>query len=207
MKPALLFEGSNDAFIGFDIETYSPNGFPCNMEDPIVNFSLASPIFNDLRKGVLTVSVACHPSYEGKLLKILYSLLSSVEGRLLTYNGSKFDVQYTVHRGSLFDLDFQRIFSDLSHFDLYKLVRWLNIRLPGYTQKTVEKYLGFERIITDVSGAYYHLSFADFLRIGNLKPLFYNVEDSFGCLRILERLFSTLDVKGSKYIYCEPEVI
>jgi uncharacterized protein YprB with RNaseH-like and TPR domain len=192
MNSALLFEGSDDVFVSFDIETYSPNGFPYNMGDPIVNFSLASPIFNDLRKGLLTVSYICHPSLEENLSRFLHSFLSLLEGNfLLTYNGSKFDVKYVAHRGNLFGLDFQRLFSNFSHIDLYELIKSLNIKLPSYSQKTVEKLLGFERTVSDVSGASYYLSFANFLRDANLKPLFYNVEDSVGCLRILDGLLTT----------------
>lgn len=197
MKPNLFFEGSKRLFVSFDIETYSPQGFPFNMEDPIVNFSLVLPVFQNPRDGLLTVSFICHPRFEGELLKLLYDLLSSVDGNfLLTYNGSKFDVQYVAHRGKLFGLDFQGVFSKFFHVDLYKLVRWLDIRLPCYSQKAVEELVGFRRVVNDVSGASYHLSFADFLRDANLKPLFYNIEDSVGCLQIMSGLFSALRTKS-----------
>lgn len=193
MKFKLFFEGSKRPLLSFDVETYSPHGFPFRMEDPIVNFSMALPTFQNPKDGLLTFSFISHPRFERELLMLLYDVLLSLDGGfLVTYNGTKFDVEYVIHRGSLFDFDFQSLFSSFFHVDLYKLVRWLDIRLPRYSQKAVEKIVGFKRVVNDVSGEAYHLYFADFLKDLNLKAPFYNVEDSVGCLQIMDRLFSVL---------------
>jgi len=193
MNSNLFFEGLNKQLVSFDIETYSPKGFPYTMEDPIVNFSLALPVFQNPRNGLIAFSVISHPQFEKKLLKLLYNLLSSFNGSsLLTYNGSKFDVQYVIHRGSLFNLDFEGVFSTFLHIDVYKLVKWLNIKLSSYSQRSVEKLVGFRRVVNDVSGASYHWFLTDFLKNANLKAPFYNIEDSVGCLQIMHRLFSVL---------------
>jgi uncharacterized protein YprB with RNaseH-like and TPR domain len=197
MKVTSFFEGLSTSLVGFDIETFSPNGFPHKMEDPIVSFSLGIPFFRSSRSGLITVSLICDPYLEKDLLVMLHQFLFSLRGSyLLTYNGSKFDVRYVIHRGSFFGLDFNEIFASLSHIDLFKLIRWLNIRLPSYSQRAVERLVGVNRVIRDVSGASYHLSFVDFLTRGSLKPLFYNIEDSVGCLRIANRLFSVLSDGG-----------
>ena len=55
-------------------------------------------------------------------------------------------------------------------------------------QKAVEHKMHINRIVNDVSGASYYRVFDDFLRFGDMKPLFYNIEDAVGCMRILNRL-------------------
>jgi uncharacterized protein YprB with RNaseH-like and TPR domain len=52
----------------------------------------------------------------------------------------------------------------------------------------VERHIGINRIVNDVSGSTYHEAFQSFLRYGDLKPLFYNIEDTVGCLLILRKL-------------------
>lgn len=199
MKVASFFEGLNsppfskNSLVSFDIETYSPHGFPHEMEDLVVNFSLAIPFFKGSRSGLLTISSICDPCLEKDLLAMLYQFLFSLRGAyLLTYNGSKFDVKYVTYRGNFFDLDFNEVFAGLSHIDLFKLVKWLNILLPSYGQKAVERFVGVNRFVKDVSGASYHSLFVDFLTRGSLKPLFYNIEDSVGCLQIANRLLPVL---------------
>jgi uncharacterized protein YprB with RNaseH-like and TPR domain len=197
MNPHSFFEGLSTSLVGFDIETFSPDGFPHEMEDPIVNFSLGIPFFKGSRGGLITVSLICDPCLEEDLLVMLRQLLFSLHGTyLLTYNGSKFDIRYVIHRGNFFGLDFNNVFAGLSHIDLFKLVKWLNIRLPSYSQRAVERFVGVNRIVRDVSGSSYHLAFVDFLTRGSLKPLFYNIEDSVSCLRIANRLLPVLNDRG-----------
>jgi len=189
-----FFEGSQlnseTLLSGFDIETYSPHGFPHNMEDPVVNFSLAMPL-KSFGNGLLIVSSICNPVFERELLATLNYLFKSLNGgTLLTYNGEKFDVQYVIERGKIYGINFKDAFSSLSHIDLYKLIRWFNVSLPKYNQKYVEKMIGVKRVINDVTGASYHFSFNNFRRGGDLKPVFYNIEDSVGCLRIAKWLSS-----------------
>jgi uncharacterized protein YprB with RNaseH-like and TPR domain len=63
----------------------------------------------------------------------------------------------------------------------------LGFKLPSYGQKSIERLLGIRREIRGINGATYH-SYKAFLETGNLKPLFYNIEDSIGCLKILNHL-------------------
>jgi uncharacterized protein YprB with RNaseH-like and TPR domain len=205
MKAISLFEGlktilSQESIIGFDIETFSPHGFPERMEDPIVNFSLGVPFVRCSRIGLVVVSLICDPYLEKDLLDMLYQFLSFLGGAcLVTYNGSKFDVKYVIHRGNFFGLDFGEVFAGLFHVDLFKLVRWLHVRLPSYSQRTVEKFIGVDRVVKDVSGASYYSAFVDFLTRGSLKPLLYNIEDSTGCLQIANRLFPALKENHCKF--------
>lgn len=186
MKGLSFFEGSDADFLAFDIETYSPNGFPFSMEDPVVNFSLVTPWKGG---GVLAVSMLAEPRLEGEVLKVLNRLLANFRGScLLTYNGSRFDLEYVSCRGRLYGLSFEDVFGCLRHLDVYKLVKWLNIRSPAYSQKSVERFLGIRRVVTGVDGVSYHLSFEDFLKEGSLEAMFYNLEDCFGCLRIADFL-------------------
>ena len=172
--------------LAFDIETFSPNGFPYNFEDPIVNFSLVAP-FDGL--GFLSLSVIGEPKLENVMLNLLHRLMPLFKGfRLLTYNGSRFDLGYTIERGRLYGLDFEDVFSSLHHIDVYKIVRWLNFNLPRFDQKSVEKYFGFRRTIRWISGSTYHAFYRGFLKHGDLKPVFYNIEDSYGCLRIADAI-------------------
>jgi len=175
--------------LAFDIETYSPKGFPRLMEDPVVNFSLVVPL---KRRGVLAVSVLAEPCLEGEILRLLKCLLNAFKGFcLLTYNGSKFDLEYVTHRGRFYGLDFVSVFSQIEHLDVYKAVReafWL----PNYGQKSVERFLGINRVVKDVNGAFYHLFFGEFALNRSLKPMFYNIEDSFGCLRIANTVLRRL---------------
>jgi uncharacterized protein YprB with RNaseH-like and TPR domain len=67
-------------------------------------------------------------------------------------------------------------------------MRRSGVRLPSYGQKAVERWLGINRVVNDVSGASYHKAFHGFQRFGSLKSVFYNIEDSVGCLRLLEEL-------------------
>lgn len=77
MKLKMFFEGSDVNFLSFDIETYSPNGFPYSMEDHMVNFSLVAPW---TRKGLLSVSVLAEFMFENETLSMLYRLLSELDG-------------------------------------------------------------------------------------------------------------------------------
>ena len=172
--------------LAFDIETFSPNGFPYNFEDPVVNFSLVAPFDGS---GFLLLSVIGEPKLENAMLSLLHRLMPLFEGfRLLTYNGSRFDLEYTIERGHLYGLDFEDVFSSLHHIDVYRVVRWLNFNLPRFDQKSVERYFGFRRIIRWISGGTYHAFYRGFLKYGNLKPVFYNIEDSYGCLRIADAI-------------------
>jgi uncharacterized protein YprB with RNaseH-like and TPR domain len=194
-----IFEGLNRPpsldlpYVGFDIETYSPNGFPEDGEDPVVTATLAMSISRDPRRGMLLISLIYPPSLEENLLAWLHRFLSSSKGGLLlTYNGARFDLQYATHRGRIYGIDFETAFSSYEHVDVYEVVRRANIQLPSYGQKTVERFMGVNRLVNDVSGSSYHQVFHNFLRSGSLKPLFYNIEDSVGCLRIVDAVFRRL---------------
>ena len=186
MKHSLLFEGSDVNFLSFDIETYSPNGFPYAMEDPIVNFSLVAPW---TRKDLFSVPFLAEPLFENEMLSLLYKLLRELEGCfLLTYNGTRFDLPYTIERGRLYGLDFAEVFSKFNHLDVYQGVKCLNPRLPRYDQKSVERFFGISRVLSDVDGGSYCLFFDELFKDGGLEPMFYNIEDSFGCLKIADRV-------------------
>lgn len=197
------FEGSNRPpsidlpHIGFDIETYSPAGFPQDGDDPVIAATLALSENGVPRKGLLLVSLIYPPSVEERLLTLLRSFLSVSRGNcLVTYNGTRFDLQYLIHRGEIYGIDFDAVFSSFDHLDLYRVIRRARLRLPSYGQKAIERVMGIDRVVNDVSGSSYHRVFNDFLRSGSLKPLFYNIEDSVGCLRILHGL--TADNKNSR---------
>jgi len=190
-----VFEGlnrppsTNLPCMGFDVETYSLNGFPRNGEDPVVAATLAISMDRDPGKGLTLLSLVYPPSREVTLLTWLYSFLSSSRGScLVTYNGVRFDLPYVIRRGRMCGIDFEDVFSNCEHLDLYEVVRKRSPRLPGYGQKTVERFMGIDRVVNDVSGAFYHEVFQNFLVFGSLKPLIYNIEDSVGCLNILKRL-------------------
>lgn len=186
MRQLLFLEGSDANSLAFDIETYSPRGFPYSAEDPVVNFSLVVPLKH---KGVLAVSVLAEPVLEGEVLCLLKHLLEVFKGfTIFTYNGSKFDLEYVHRRGRIHGLDFKGVFAELGHLDVYAAVKEA-VRLPSYGQKFVERVLGVKRAICDVDGACYHRFFDEFSLYGSLKPMFYNIEDSFGCLRIANVLF------------------
>lgn len=191
MIPDCFFEGAKvseliSSFIAFDIETFSPYGFPSNMEAPVVNFSLVIPL---PRKGILSLSVIGEPCLESQMLNLLHRLLESFRGSyLFTYNGTKFDIEYVIQRGKAYELDFRDVFEGFWHIDVYRLLKLCGIHLPGYAQKGVERFFGIPRVINDVSGRVYHMFYREFLKVGSLKPMFYNIEDSFGCLRILNMI-------------------
>ena len=179
-------------YIGFDIETHSPKGFPADGQDPVVTATLATSLSRDVRTGLLLTSLIFPPSMEDLLLIWLHQFLTSFrDGCLVTYNGTKFDLQYVVHRGRIHGIDFDPVFLNYDHIDVYKLVRRAKVRLSSYGQKTVERWLGIDRVVDDVSGATYHQAFRCFQGFGSLKSLFYNIEDSIGCLRILKELTNT----------------
>ena len=177
--------GLND-ILAFDIETFSPNGFPKRFEDPVVNFSVVTPLGG---RGVISLSVIGSWNLEEAMLSLLHELFSGFRGAsLLTYNGARFDLEYVAKRGSLYGLGFNDVFSELHHIDVYRVVKWLNIRLLKRDQKSVERRLGLSRSISWISGYNYHESYMRFLRFGNLEPMLYNLEDSYGCLRIASAL-------------------
>ncbi|HIE13920.1 TPA: hypothetical protein EYP70_01465, partial [Candidatus Bathyarchaeota archaeon] len=118
-----IFEGStgfNKPFLGFDLETFSPYGFPSYFRDPIVNFSVAI----QGEAGFLIISFVSRPSFELELIKILRGVLEALGGGVLfTYNGLKFDVEYAVGRAALYGLDLRGVFEMYRHLDLYRLLR------------------------------------------------------------------------------------
>lgn len=163
--------------LSLDIETYSPQGFPYDAEDPIVSVSLARPLSWNPRLGVEISSVICHPSLEPRLLRTLSSLLDShLEGILLTYNGLRFDLPYLESRASRFDIEMS--LERIPHIDLYRLIRGLGVYLPSYRQKDVEEYLGITRHVKDVKGSNYYMHYQNFLKSGDIKPIIYNIEDA-----------------------------
>ncbi|MBS7649601.1 ribonuclease H-like domain-containing protein [Candidatus Bathyarchaeota archaeon] len=182
--------------IAFDVETFSPNGFPYDFRDPLVNFSLVAPL-NGL--GLLSLSVIGDVNLEDDMLSLLYEVLHSFCGfYLLTYNGAKFDLEYVARRGRLYGLDFSSVFSSMRHVDVYRFIRRVGVEMPRFDQKSVEIYFGFRRTMKHISGDLYHLSYRRFLESGSLEPAFYNIEDSYGCLRIADAVLSFLtEKKGS----------
>lgn len=188
-------KGLSDALdlplIGFDIETYSPKGFPVHRQDPIVTATLAISPSLDLRNGLILISMIFPPSMEDRLLTLLHRLFSTCEGgSMVTYNGKRFDLIYTTHRGRFHGLNFKETFARRGHLDMYEIVRNTMPILPSYGQKAVEEFLGIERSVSDLCGATYHQAFNSFLSTGSPKPLLYNIEDSIGCLRLLNLLTS-----------------
>lgn len=175
--------------VGFDIETYSPDGFPAQREDPIVAATLAaSPSFG-LNGGLIIVSMIFPPSKEGELLSWLHAMLGAFSGgSMVTYNGRKFDLPYVIHRGRLRGLDLERPLKEYLQLDVYEAVRAALLALPSYRQKAVEGLFGFERLVRDGSGESYHELFDSFMQTEDLRPVVYNMEDSIGCLRILNCL-------------------
>jgi len=202
-----FFEGLNRPpsldllYTGFDIETYSPDGFPKDGGDPVIAATLAVSMNRGPRKGLLLVSFIYPPSMEETLLRWLHLFLSSSQGNyLVTYNGARFDLQYVIHRGGVYGIDFETVFSNYNHIDLYEVVRRAGLQLPSYGQKAVERFMGIDRVVNDVSGFSYHKSFHDFLRFGSLKPLFYNIEDSVGCLRIVNEILTAMGKAGVRKV-------
>lgn len=178
---------SRGGLIAFDIEPFSPKGFPHRAEDHVVNFSLVMPF---AECGVMGLSAMVEPTSERKLLSLLHKLLSGLDGfLLLTYNGSRFDIAYVMQRGVLYGLGFEEAFANIHHIDVYQLLRWLKVSFPKYDQKTVEGCLGIRRVIRHVSSGSYHHFYYGFLRESDLTPLFYNIEGSFGCLKIANSMF------------------
>lgn len=174
--------------VGFDIETYSPHGFPADRQDPIVTATLAiSPSLN-LSQGMILVSMLFPPEMEEMLLRLLRSSLSGLSGSLVTYNGERFDIRYTAYRASLYGLDFKEAYAGYGSLDLYRIVKRAWPGLQSYRQKEVERLLGLERLVRDIDGANYYRAFQSFLSEGDAKPLLYNIEDSVGCLRILNSI-------------------
>jgi len=168
--------------VGFDIETYSPDGFPAQREDPIVNVSLAA---HD-RRGLRIVSLAYPPEEERTLLLRLAVELEGLGGNLLTYNGTRFDLPYLARRYAFNGLEFP--VGRFAHLDLYWLAKRSIPGLASYSQSSVEKSLGISRIVDWVSGGNYHEYFDGFLHDCIPDPIIYNMEDSLGCLRIFGRL-------------------
>jgi DNA polymerase elongation subunit (family B) len=176
--------------LAFDLETFSPEGFPYDFGDPIVNFSLVAPL-NGL--GFLSISVIGEADLEGDMLNLLYGFMRSFRGfYLMTYNGERFDLEYAARRGRLYGLDFSDVFSSMRHIDVYRIVRRFSADMPRYDQKSVEASLDFRRIMRHVSGGIYHHSYRSFLESGSLEPAFYNIEDSYGCLRIAHAILRVI---------------
>lgn len=170
---------------GFDLETYSPKGFPADFNDPIVNASLAI----EDGGGLVLFSLIYPPEEERRLLWRLLRFMDGFDGSLVTYNGSKFDLPYLARRLLRHDLPWRPA---LRHLDAYRLVKRALDGLPSYSQASVERALGIERCVRDVSGATYHKFFEDFLKGGTAAPALYNLEDSICCLRILSKLAAKL---------------
>jgi uncharacterized protein YprB with RNaseH-like and TPR domain len=139
--------------------------------------------------GLILVSMLFPPSMEEKLLKILNLLLSSgLEGSIVTYNGNRFDLPYTINRGSIYGLNLKDALASYRHLDVYEIARDAVFGLQCYGQKAVEAFLGLKRAVDDISRTNYHLAYRSFLEGGDIGPILYNIEDSVGCIRILNQL-------------------
>lgn len=194
----LLEDSNRSPYIAFDIETYSPNGFPEKSQDPVVTTTLAFSVTDDPRDGLVLLSLIFPPDMEDLLLSWLYHFLCSSPGLLVTYNGTRFDLGYVKNRGLLHGIDFSSTFSRYEHLDVYQIVRQARLQIPRYSQRAVEHKLRINRVVNDVNGASYHKVFDSFLKFGDLRPLFYNIEDAVGCMRILSRLMQDWDEVASK---------
>lgn len=185
------FDSLTLPLLGFDIETYSPQGFPKNFEDPVVAATITIAQSLKLGQGLIIISLIYPPCGESLFLKQLLIILASIsKGSLITYNGLRFDIAYLIVRAEKYGLNARKILSEHKHIDLYQTIRRMGVKLPSYGQKNVEKLLGIRREVTGISGATYHYHYESFLKTGNLKPLLYNIEDSIGCLKILSKLNS-----------------
>jgi len=176
-------------FIGFDIETYSPNGFPKNFEDPVVAATIALSINEDFRNGLIVLSSIFPPSSETLILKwILNTLASLPRGCILTYNGKRFDITYIMTRAERCGINYcEKALGKHNHIDLYEKVKQ-NGRLSSFKQKVVEQFLGIKRQIIGVEGANYYKYYERFLGYGDLAPLLYNIEDAAKCIELSFRL-------------------
>jgi len=191
--PAKVLEGLelDVPIVGLDIETYSPSGFPARRQDPVVAATLAVSLSPGLSRGLVLVSMVFPPSMEGELLDMLRIMLRLFRGgTMVTYNGERFDLPYVAHRGLLHGLDLGRSLEGYRQLDVYKVVRSAMPTLPSYRQRDVEGFLGVKRLVEGVSGGNYHQFFDSFMRAEDLRPVVYNIEDSVGCLRILNRLLA-----------------
>ena len=79
---------------------------------------------------------------------------------------------------------FHNVFHRYNHLDLYRLLRLSGVELKSYGQKNVEKLLGIKRVVNEGSRAIYFRYHLGFWEEGDLKALFYNIEDGVGCLRL-----------------------
>ena len=176
-------------FIGFDIETYSPKGFPKNFEDPIVAATIALSINEDFKNGLIVLSSIFPSSSETLILKWILNTLNSLpKGYILTYNGKRFDITYMMTRAKRCGINYcERALSKHAHIDLYEKVKQ-NGKLPSFKQKVVEQFLGIKRQIMNVEGANYYKYYEKFLGYGDLTPLFYNIEDAVKCIELSFRL-------------------
>jgi uncharacterized protein YprB with RNaseH-like and TPR domain len=73
------------------------------------------------------------------------------------------------------------------HLDVYEALRFSGAHMISYSQKAVERMFGIHRHIGEVTGSNYYTAYREFLTSGSLKALFYNIEDSVGCLQILNQ--------------------
>ena len=174
--------------VGFDVETYSPHGFPADRRDPIVAATLAVSPSLEMDKGLVLVSMLFPPRMEEVLLRLLGYYLEGLGGSLVTYNGERFDLPYTAYRASLYGLNLREAYTGFRSIDVYRVVRRLWTGLPSYCQKEVEGLLGLGRLVRDVNGSNYHEAFQGFFSDGAVKPMIYNIEDSVNCLRILKHM-------------------
>jgi len=184
------FDSPNPFYIGFDIETYSPQGFPEDFEDPIVAATIAISLAHKIGYGLTILYLLISPPYNEmlmlqQLLKILNLCPQSI---LLTYNGLRFGLTYLAVKAEKYGLDAYKVLDKQEHVYLYRAMKDLRLKLPSYGQKCIERFFGVRREIKGISGAAHHHYYKAFLETGGLRSLFYNIEDSIGCLKILNNL-------------------
>ena len=175
--------------VGLDIETYSPDGFPKQKNDPVVSLTLAISETTRIQNGLVVTSILFPPEKERELLVRARDILSTLsEGTLITYYGSRFDLPYLQFRGNVHGVNLRQVEMRLTHIDAYDIAR--GFPFSSYSQKTVEAELGVNRIVTSVNGSGYHHAYERFQSRGDLDCLLYNIEDSVGALMLLNHLLS-----------------
>lgn len=163
MSSSQVFEGSGNSppvtkqgdgkavfpYVAFDIETYSPNGFPEQKQDPVVTATLVYSLSSDPRDVLISLSLIFPPEREKTLLMWLNRFLCVSQGDLVTYNGAKFDLGYVDHRGRLYGIDFTDTLAHLGHLDVYQVVKGAKLSLTRYGQKAVERRMRVNRVVND----------------------------------------------------------
>jgi len=190
---------TNLAWIGADIETYSPEKTPWTngYADPVV--SVAFAVIEDLKdiESLSIFSFIKPPRYEPSLLYQVIRFLEVSRGIIVWYYGygpRKFDVPYLLKRAEKYGLR-RRLENaieahvNLDVCDLAKQALGLGTEYR-LSMTECNQRLGISRTLqkSSLNGANYHIQFDEWECNGSLKALFYNEEDAINNLRILQKL-------------------